>query len=117
MVTQNKSNYTIEGLRQLSESKFYKQIDKNLTSTHRKQIHDFIGELYLNKEISEQMFKFLSRGRNRTSVFYMLPKIHKNKFPVPGRPIVSSCDSPTEKISMMLDIILQPYILRIPSYI
>ena len=47
----------------------------------------------------------------------MLPKIHKNKFPVPGRPIVSSCDSPTEKISMMLDIILQPYVLKISSYI
>ena len=37
--------------------------------------------------------------------------------PVPGRPIVSSCNSPTEKISMMLDIILQPYVLETKSYI
>ena len=47
----------------------------------------------------------------------MLPKIHKKKFPVPGRPIVSSCDSPTEKISMLLDIILQPLVLQTESYI
>ena len=47
----------------------------------------------------------------------MLPKIHKNKTPVPGRPIVSSCDSPTEKISMLIDIILQPFVLETNSYI
>ena len=47
----------------------------------------------------------------------MLPKIHKNKFPVPGRPIVSSCNSQTEKISMLLDIILQTYVLDTKSYI
>ena len=69
------------------------------------------------KEISEQTFRFLSRGGNQTSMFYMLPKIHKNTFPVPGRPIVSSCDRPTEKISMLLDIILQPYVFKTSSYI
>ena len=47
----------------------------------------------------------------------MLPKIHKNKFLVSGRPIVSSCDSPTENISMLLDIILQSYVLETDSYI
>ena len=117
VVIQNKSDYTDEGLRQWSERKFYKQINKDLTSAHRKQVQELIGELYLKKEISEQTFKFLSRGGNRTSVFYMLPKIHKNKFPVPGRPIVSSCDSPTEKISMLLHFILQPYVLRTKLYI
>ena len=73
--------------------------------------------MFSQKEITEKMFKFLTRGGHRTSVFYMLPKIHKNKFPVLGRPVVSSCDSPTEKISMMLDIILQPYVLETASYI
>ena len=47
----------------------------------------------------------------------MLPKIHKKKVPVSGRPIVSSCNSPTEKISMLLDIILQPLVLQTKSYI
>ena len=50
VVIQNKSDFTKESLRQLSESKFYKQIDENLTSTHRKLIQDFIGEVYLRKK-------------------------------------------------------------------
>ena len=44
-------------------------------------------------------------------------KIHKNRFPPPGRPIVSSVNSPTEKISMLLDIILQPFVIKTRSYI
>ena len=81
VVIQNKADYKEEVLRQLSESKFYKEINKNLTSSQRKQVQEFIGELYTKKEISEQTFKFLLTGDNRTSVFYMLPKIHKNILP------------------------------------
>ena len=72
----------------------------------RKKIKELISDLFLKKEISEKTFKFLSRGGHKMAVFYMLLKIHKNKFPLPVRPIVSSCESPTEKISMMSDIIL-----------
>ena len=47
----------------------------------------------------------------------MLPKIHKNKFPPPGRLTVSSVNSPTENISMLPVIILQPIVLKTKSYI
>ena len=47
----------------------------------------------------------------------MLPKIHKNSTTPPGRPIVSSCDCPTEKISQFVDIILQEYAKQGRSYI
>ena len=67
--------------------------------------------------ISEQTYRFLSTGGKRTSVFYILPKIHKNLENPPHRPIVSSIDCPTERISMMLDIILQPLLLTTKSYI
>ena len=70
-----------------------------------------------NKEISDKTFLYLMAGGKRTSVFYMLPKIHKGKTPPLGRPIVSSVDSPTEKISMLLDLILKPYVLNTQSYI
>ena len=73
--------------------------------------------MFAENEISEKTFLFLINGGKRRSIFYMLPKIHKNKFPPPGRPIVSSVNSPTEKISMLLDIILQPFVLKSKSYI
>ena len=50
-----------------------------------------------------------------TPLFYLLPKIHKKNNP--GRPIVSACDSPTEKISLYLDTFLQPLAQKTDSYI
>ena len=42
----------------------------------------------------------------RTPVFYTLTKIHK---PTPvGRPIISGCDGPTERLSAFVDRLLQP---------
>ena len=50
-----------------------------------------------------------------TPVFYTLPMIHKEN--VPGRPIISGCNSPTAKLSIYLDHYLQPILQQIPSYI
>ena len=40
--------------------------------------------------------------------FYCLPKIHKDKIPIPGRPIISSINSMTYHTSIYLDKELQP---------
>ena len=42
----------------------------------------------------------------RIPIFYTLTKIHKPK-PV-GRPIISGCDGPTERIASFVDTLLQP---------
>ena len=48
-------------------------------------------------------------------VFYTLTKIHK---PTPvGRPIISGCDGPTERISSFVDHILQPIAKTQKSYL
>ena len=73
--------------------------------------------MFAEKEISEKAFLFLIKGGKRRSIFYMLPKIHKNKIPPPSRQIVSSVSSPTEKISMFLHIILQRFVVKPKSYI
>ena len=51
----------------------------------------------------------------RTQQLYFLKKIHKN--PIAVRPIVSGCGGPTEKISQLIDIQLQPFVPKITSYI
>ena len=48
---------------------------------------------------------------------YLLPKIHKNIIPPPGRPVISSNGSPTERISQFVDFFLQPYVSSSRSYI
>ena len=58
--------------------------------------------------IDEMTAKWLSLTPNppRIPVFYTLTKIHK---PTPvGRPIISGCDGPTERISSFVDRLIQP---------
>ena len=51
----------------------------------------------------------------RIPIFYTLTKINK---PTPvGRPIISGCDGPTERISAFLDRLLQPIAQRQASYL
>ena len=114
---QNVDDYVQEGLRQLGDEKFYKKLDYDPTEEFRNKIHTELERMFAKKEISEKTFLFLVKGGKRRSIFYMLPKIHKNKIPPPGRPIILSVNSPTEKISMLLDIILQPFVLKTKSYI
>ena len=47
--------------------------------------------------------------------FYMLPKIHKKG--VPGRPICSSVNHPTSRISKLVDEHIKEYVPKTKSYI
>ena len=76
-----------------------------------------LDKMLLSEEISDKTYNYLISGGTRTSVFYLLPKIHKSLDKPPGRPIVSSINSPTEKISQLLDLVLQPYVQKTKSYI
>ena len=52
---------------------------------------------------------------SRIPLFYTLTKIHK---PTPvGRPIISGCDGPTEKLSAFIDKLLQPITQNQQSYL
>ena len=117
IVIMDREFYTKEALRQLTDTKFYTRCTRDLTLDHHQKVQELILDMFNKKIISEQCYKFLSTGGKRTSIFYLLPKIHKNLLNPPGRPIVSSVDCPTERISMMLDIILQPLLLNTKSYI
>ena len=48
---------------------------------------------------------------------YLLPKIHKILFDVPGRPVISNCGTPTEKVTEFLDHHLQPVMKEGRSYV
>ena len=48
---------------------------------------------------------------------YILPKIHKRLSDVPGRPVISNCGMPAEKVSEFLDYKLKPVMQKGKSYI
>lgn len=109
--------YITEGQRQLSDTNFYQKLDHDPTEDFNSLINSFLGAIHREGLITEAMLTALTTPKARTPEFYLLPKIHKNTTPTPGRPIVSGNGSPTEKISAFADFLLKPYVPKIKSYI
>ena len=108
IVLQPRDQYLTEGLRQLSDPKFYKKLDTDPTQQHMQEINDFLFSMLNNSEIDITVYNYLYNKDCRTPIFYMLPKIHKGLKPLKGRPIVSAVNSHTEKISQFVDHFLNP---------
>ena len=117
IVIQNIDDYIKEGERQLNDERFYKPMNQDLTNKHAELIKKVASEMLDQEQITDKTYKYLTTNCTRTPQFYMLPKIHKSLTNPPGRPIISGNDSPTEKISHMLDVILQPFVPQVKSYV
>ena len=117
IVLWDKEKYFQEVKRQLCNAKYYLKLDGDISPKIKCQVDALITSMLENNEISQQCAKYLLEGDTCTSIFYMLPKIHKNKSNPPGRPIVSSVGCPTERISQFVDILLRPYAQRGKSFI
>ena len=56
--------------------------------------------------ITEKELKYFTIYFKKTTSLgklYLLPKIHKRLSEVPGRPVISNCGTPMEKVSESLD--------------
>jgi len=83
-----------------------------MVDTTAKKVHRLIQSLLQEGHIDEMMAKWLSLTLDppRIPMFHTLTKIHK---PTPvSRPVISGCDSPTERISSFVDHLLQPIAQR-----
>ena len=117
VVIQDRDSYITEGLRQLSDNKFYRETKSDLSQTHHDEVTNILDEMFRTRQIDRSCYLYLTDSNIRTAQFYTLPKIHKNKLNPPGRPIVSGNGCPTEKISQFIDHFLQPSVKGIRSYI
>ena len=59
--------------------------------------------------------KLLATHQPKQPTLYLLPKIHNINNP--GRPIVSACSCHTEHISEYLDVVLQPLVQSLPTFL
>ena len=67
--------------------------------------------------INQKTARDLVETKVRSPHFYTLPKIHKSIENLPGRPIVSSYQAPTERISAFNNLVLKPLFQKLPFYI
>ena len=116
-VIMNKTDKIKEGMTLIEVKEHYRPLQEPMVEETSKKVRKIITELYQKKHIDEMTFKWLSQTPNppRIPVFYTLTKTHKVN--LSSRPIISGCDSPTERISAFVDTLLQPIMKKQQSYI
>lgn len=125
IVILNKEDYLMEGYRQLNNTSHYKELQEPIFKETAKIIEDILSDLKNSSYIAEKQFRYLVPSKDpRPRRFYMLPKIHKprEKWTLPGkiptgRPIVSDCNSESERIAEFIDDFIKDKARQHPSYI
>ena len=86
----------------------YRPLEKQMADETAEQIKQLTTSMLTEGHIDEMTVKWLSQTPNplRIPEFYTLTKIHKPT--VVGRPIISGCDGPTERISCFVDRLIHP---------
>ena len=116
VVIMNTKDYIHEAFKQLNSTAYIKSSKEHLIFANQ-EVAKILTVLLTEEQIDKQRFDYLFQKTPKPGKFYLLPKIHKNILPPPGRPIVSQIGSPTERISGYLDYFLQPFLQKIPSYL
>ncbi len=120
----SKKDYVEEGLRQLSDRKSYLELDYDMTNATSEMVSKLVDDMFEAKEIDKALADYLDPATSyekNTPAFFMLPKVHKEvKEPdrvFIGRPVVSSCSSPLNRIAEFLDFYLLPEVKKSPAYL
>ena len=101
----NTTDYIQEAQRQLINPEHYKPLTSDPKTTYNKYIHHLRDQSWRLEIINDTTKENLQTKNPRISTFYMLPKIHKPGNP--GRPIVNSIGSITEKFQHLWMLILE----------
>ena len=116
-VIMNTKDKTQEGQVLLDNKNNYTPLTAPMVEETARKMRVVIDDLHQGNHIDTMTKKWLLQTPNppHIPVFYTLTKIHKPT--LPGRPIISGCDGPTERISSFLDHILQPIAQAQKSYL
>ena len=116
VVILDRDKYVAEAVRQLSDEEIYIPLANDPTKDMIDKINGRLKRLHHDGYINHSTLDYLLINSDaRAGRFYLLPKIHKPN--CPGRPVISGCNTPTEKISAFVDHQLKSLVPVIPSYV
>lgn len=98
----------------LCDTNTYDKLDSNPLDLVNNQIKETLNYLLSNKLISKKIFEKLLVSNPKLGKFRILFKLHKTKFGL--RPIINCKSHPTASISLLIDLILQPFVKNSDSY-
>ena len=101
-------DYLMEAKKQLKDRKVYQEVrfSKNILTDLVEKSNTMFKNLRRKGVISEKELKYFSFEYKKVTnlgKLYLLLKIHKRLKNVSGRPVISNCRTPTEKVSEFLD--------------
>lgn len=101
----------------LCDTETYERLEGNPIVKYLDKLKGLFLGARENEILTEAEFKFIYNTAPTIATIYAIPKVHKSARPVPGRPIISGCDSLTQGASIYVDRILRPFVTSLPSYI
>ncbi|PIK58625.1 hypothetical protein BSL78_04468 [Apostichopus japonicus] len=104
-----------EANRLLGNTQHYKLLDSDPTQEITQNVKRVIQKIVSNGSIDRKLGQNLLENYPKPGRFYFLPKIHKESNP--GRPIKSGNGTATEKIPKFVDLLIQPLVSALPSYV
>ena len=106
-------DYVKEAERQLNNKENYRKINYDPTTVNYETIHKDISKFQKENLLSNNISEGLKTENPKTPHFYLKPKLHKEGNQ--GRPMISSINCHTSKISEYVDYHLQAIVKEIPS--
>lgn len=88
----NSSAYHIEAIQQLSDTEIYKCPQEDPAAEYRNQLEWILREAVVLEIVKPEVVGKLVPSYP-LQIFHHLPKVHKCKFPIQGRPIVATIGS------------------------
>ena len=107
VVVWDREDSIAEASKQLNDESAYKNVnfkDEILQDLAEKSNGIFKGFKEKGKTTEKQLKYFTIEHKKATNLgkMHLFPKVHKRLYDVPGRPVISSCGTPTGKVSEIL---------------
>lgn len=117
IILMNRSYYVDMARNLLEDRATYETLPNNPTVPYVQELKHLLQEGIDLGCINKDERDFMLDQTPTIATFYALPKVHKKKTPVPGRPIVSGTDNLTQGISNYVDVLLRPFVTGLRSYL
>ncbi|CAJ0937035.1 unnamed protein product, partial [Ranitomeya imitator] len=117
VVVMDSAKYRAEILRQLDDGAVYEKLPCNPTLRFQRELQLVVSDSLDMGLIDHKLADFLMIEAPVVPVLYVLPKIHKDLYNPPGRPIVSGRGSLFNNVAIFLDRVLRSYATSAKSYI
>ena len=99
----------------LKNTEFYQELNHDPFEDFKNLITNSLKEMLSNDLIDKETLEILKPVDVKPARFYLIPKIHKKNNP--GRPVISSVNCHTSKLSKYVDHFIQPLAQKVKSYI